>query len=116
MTEYLLRFLIGGLAVSGFSILGDVLRPKSFAGIFGAAPSIALTTLCMAIAAQGIAYAALEARSMAIGAAALAIYSAGVCWLLEKQRLSALPATAIMVIVWLASALGLKSLLLGTGA
>ena len=38
MTEYLVRFLIGGIAVSLFAVLGDVLRPKSFAGLFGAAP------------------------------------------------------------------------------
>jgi len=42
MLEYLLRFCIGGLAVSGFAILSDIFRPKSFSGLFGAAPSIAL--------------------------------------------------------------------------
>lgn len=29
MTELLLRFLIGGLAVSFFAALGDVLKPKA---------------------------------------------------------------------------------------
>ena len=38
--EFLLRFLAGELAVSIFALLGDVLRPKSFAGLFGAAPSV----------------------------------------------------------------------------
>jgi transposase len=33
------------IAVSAFAALGDTLRPKSFAGLFGAAPSIALATL-----------------------------------------------------------------------
>ena len=42
MTEYLIRFLVGGVVVSAFSMLGDLLRPKSFAGLFGAAPSVAL--------------------------------------------------------------------------
>jgi hypothetical protein len=42
MLEYALRFLAGGIAVSAFAALGDALRPKSFAGLFGAAPSIAL--------------------------------------------------------------------------
>jgi len=45
MLEYVLRFLAGGIAVSAFAALGDTLRPKSFAGLFGAAPSIALATL-----------------------------------------------------------------------
>lgn len=45
MLEYLLRFVIGGFAAAAFAVMGDVLRPKSFAGLFGAAPSIALATL-----------------------------------------------------------------------
>ena len=32
MTEYVLRFIAGGLFVSLFAIIGDVVRPKSFAG------------------------------------------------------------------------------------
>ena len=32
MTEYVLRFIVGGLFVSLFAIIGDVVRPKSFAG------------------------------------------------------------------------------------
>ncbi len=39
MEEYLIRFFAGGLMVSAFAAVGDVLRPKSFAGLFGAAPS-----------------------------------------------------------------------------
>ena len=42
MTEEIIRFLVGGALVSAFAILGDVLKPKSLAGIFGAAPSVAL--------------------------------------------------------------------------
>ncbi len=40
MIEILYRFLIGGLVVSAFALIGDLLKPKSFAGLFGAAPSI----------------------------------------------------------------------------
>ena len=42
MLEYGLRFLAGGIAVSAFAALGDTLRPKSFAGLFGAAPRLPL--------------------------------------------------------------------------
>jgi len=49
MLEYGLRFLAGGIAVSAFAALGDTLRPKSFAGLFGAAPSIALATLLITL-------------------------------------------------------------------
>src|SRR4051794_26826017 len=43
--EYVIRFFIGGLIVSIFAALGDIFRPKSFAGLFDAAPSVALATL-----------------------------------------------------------------------
>lgn len=113
MMEYIIRFFVGGLAVSTFAILGDVLRPKSFAGLFGAAPSIALATLTMAIAQHGAEYASIEARSMILGAVALWFFSAGVCRLMKKHRVSALPATGCMIIGWLVCAFGLQWVLLG---
>jgi hypothetical protein len=36
MEQYLIRFFAGGLMVSAFAAVGDVVRPKSFAGLFGA--------------------------------------------------------------------------------
>jgi len=56
------RFIVGGLLVSFFAVIGDGLKPKSFAGLFGAAPSVALATLALAILVDGKDYAALEAR------------------------------------------------------
>jgi hypothetical protein len=47
MAEALIRFMIGGIFVSVFAVLGDVLKPKRFAGLFGAAPSVALATLIL---------------------------------------------------------------------
>ena len=73
--EFAWRFLIGGLVVSAFSFAGDLIRPQSLAGVFGAAPSVALATLGMAVAGHGGAYAALEERSMLVGAVALACYN-----------------------------------------
>jgi hypothetical protein len=57
-------FIVGGLFVSAFAVLGDVLKPKSFAGLFGAAPSVALATLILTIYSRGPDFAAAEARSM----------------------------------------------------
>jgi len=31
--------------VSAFAVIGDLFKPKSFGGLFGAAPSVALATL-----------------------------------------------------------------------
>jgi hypothetical protein len=103
--ELLIRFLIGGTAVSLFAMLGDAIRPKSFAGIFGAAPSIALATLVLTAHSEGLSYAATEARSMIIGAAAFLIYayvSSRVMW--SSGRSPAL-VTLSGLGLWLAAAL-----------
>ena len=109
--DYLVRFLIGGLIVSAFAILGDVLRPKSFAGLFGAAPSVALATLSLTLAKHGPDYVSLEGRSMVIGAFALAAYSAAVCQLLSRFRWSALAATTCSLVLWTALAVGTEQIL-----
>jgi hypothetical protein len=111
--EFVIRFVAGGLVVSTFAILGDVLRPKSFAGIFGAAPSVALATLGLALWNDGSGYAATEARSMILGAFALAVYSFTVCQFLMRLRWSALAATASSISIWLIAAFSLKYLALG---
>jgi hypothetical protein len=111
--EYLMRFLAGGIIVSGFAVLGDILRPKSFAGLFGAAPSVALATLCLALAKEGSEYVSIEGRSMILGALALALYSFAVCQLLKRSRWSALAATTTAVALWLVVAIGSKHLLIG---
>jgi hypothetical protein len=80
--EYVIRFVAGGMLVSAFAALGDMLRPKSFAGLFGAAPSVALATLGPAFWRQGGSYVAIEGRSMVLGAIALAAYGFVVCQLL----------------------------------
>ncbi|MBV9561415.1 MAG: DUF3147 family protein [Bradyrhizobium sp.] len=107
MTEYLVRFLLGGVVVSAFAMLGDVLRPKSFAGLFGAAPSVALATLGIAVYQHGARYAALQGYSMMAGALALALYGVVVCQLLVRAHFRALPVTLLALVVWLSAAFGL---------
>jgi hypothetical protein len=105
--DYIARFLIGGVAVSAFALLGDILRPKSFAGLFGAAPSVALATLGIALVQHDAGYAATQGRAMMWGAIALLVYSIVVCQLLMRHRWNALSATLIALLVWLAVAFGL---------
>lgn len=111
--EYLLRFLAGGLAVSIFALLGDILRPKSFAGLFSAAPSVALATLALAFSEHGPTYVATEARSMAIGAIALALFSATTCQLLMRLQWRAWAASMAAILAWLGVAFGLLQLVPG---
>jgi hypothetical protein len=111
--DYIIRFIAGGAVVLVFAVLGDLLRPKSFAGLFGAAPSVALATLTLAFWKEGPAYVAVEGRSMVLGALALALYSIVVCQLMVRARMSALPATICATAVWLTGALSLKHMLVG---
>jgi hypothetical protein len=111
--DYAVRFLVGGLVVSAFAVLGDVLRPKSFAGLFGAAPSVALATLTLANLKHGSAYAAVEGRSMVLGALALLFYCIVVCQILVRFRFSAVAATGSALAVWVLVAFGLKQLVVG---
>ena len=84
MLEYGLRFLAGGIAVSAFAALADTLRPKSFAGLFSAAPSIALATLLITLSQKGAAFVALEGRSMIVGPSRLP-FTAGPCACCSKN-------------------------------
>ena len=106
--QLLIRFLIGGLIVSLFAVIADVLKPKSFAGLFGAAPSVAVATLGLTVMNEGIAYATLEARSMVLGAVAMLLYAAGCSYLIGKRGVRAAPASIGMLAGWLLIAMALK--------
>lgn len=84
-----------------------MLKPVSFAGLFGAAPSIALATLGLTIASKGRIYAADECRSMMLGAIALGAYCWLVSCLLVRHKLPAPRVTSLFILFWLAAALGL---------
>lgn len=107
MKVILIRFLIGGIAVSVFAILGDLFKPKSFAGLFGAAPSIALATLGLTVASDGRHYAATETNSMIAGAIAFFVYASCVSWILMRGRFTALWVTVSALPVWAVIAFGL---------
>jgi hypothetical protein len=107
VSDALARFLIGGLVVSAFATVGGLFKPTSFAGLFGAAPSVALATLALTISKQGKAFAASECRSMMVGAAGLCLYSILVSQLLSRFRLSALSGTLFALPLWFLTAFGL---------
>ena len=107
MVQLVFRFLAGGLIVSLFASLADVLKPKSFAGLFGAAPSVGLATLALTVAADGKTYASIEARSMTAAALAFLAYACITCRLMMRFRWRALPASVATLVVWMAVSLGL---------
>jgi hypothetical protein len=105
--DILIRFLVGGLIVSAFALAGGLFKPISFAGLFGAAPSVALATLTLVIVKDGRSYASEECRSMIAGAVALGVYSLAVVQLLMKFRLSAPISTLASMLLWFVVAFAL---------
>jgi hypothetical protein len=101
MSEYVIRFLVGGAVVSFFAVLSEVFRPKSFAGLFGAAPSIALATIGVTIAHKGRAYAGVETHGMIFGAVGFFCYACLASWLLMRFKGRALMVTTVLLPVWL---------------
>jgi hypothetical protein len=106
MLDLLVRFAIGGLVVSLFAIVGDLFKPKSFGGLFGAAPSVAIATLSLTTYKEGWLFAGVEARSMILGAVALLAYAQYVCWVMMRRRQRALRSTLVALPVWFAVAFG----------
>ncbi|HEX8817846.1 MAG TPA: DUF3147 family protein [Terriglobales bacterium] len=107
MIQVIIRFLVGGTVVSAFALMGDVLNPKSFSGLFGAAPSVALATLSLTVATEGPCYAATEARSMIAGATAFFIFASLVSRILMRYQVKALWVTLGAMPLWFAVAVGL---------
>src|ERR1700740_498910 len=107
MSQILVRFLVGGAVVSAFAMIGDLLKPKSFAGLFGAAPSVALATLGLAITTEGASYPATESRSMMAGAIAFMAFASCVSWVMMRYKVSALLVTICSIPLWFGVAFGL---------
>lgn len=105
--DLLIRFLVGGAVVCVFALIGELFKPKSFAGLFGAAPSVAIATLALTISTKGAGYASIEARSMVLGAVALAVYAAVVSRRLMQGHASTRWVTLGSMAVWFAAAFGL---------
>jgi hypothetical protein len=106
-SDLTVRFFIGGAAVSLFAILGDLFKPKSFGGLFSAAPSIALASLALALSKHGGSYASVEGKSMMAGALAFYVYSQVVSWCLLRYEFNASRVGSIAISLWFVFAFGM---------
>jgi hypothetical protein len=79
-----------------------VLKPKRFAGLFSAAPSVAIASLLIAAYAVGLSETKQDARSMIVGAVAMILAALPGLPLLE--RLSALRTASCIAGFWFATA------------
>jgi len=100
-----LKALVGGLAVVAFSLIGQAGHPKRFAGLFSAAPSVALASLATTIIARGSGAAVPYAQGMLIGCAGMLAYCLVSLYLIE--RLHAMVGSILAWLAWFAVAGGL---------
>jgi uncharacterized membrane protein (GlpM family) len=98
--DVLLRALIGGVVVSLFAILGDVIQPTSLGGTTAAAPAIALASMGLMLHKEGVGYTAIEARSMVAGAVAFFVYATLVSYVQMRRRPRALVSASLLMPVW----------------
>src|SRR2546429_5461168 len=101
ISSLLLKAVFGGLAVVAFSLVGHAGHPKRFAGLFSAAPSVAVASLAITAVVKGADGAVPYARGMLIGSAGMLAY--GVVSLYLIQRLHPLLGS---ILAWLAPLLG----------
>lgn len=104
------KAVVGGTVVCAFAAIGEFLRPRGLAGIFAAAPSVALASLAVTSAATGAGSAASQATAMAAGAGALAVYC--LVGIESVKRFGGLQGSIAAMIPWLAVAIGLWAVVL----
>lgn len=114
--ELLVRFLIGGGVVAAFATIAEGLKPKTFAGLFGAAPSVAIASLALSFAEKGPAYVATQMSGMMVGALALTVYGCLCVFATKRSQIAVWLGAALGWLAWLAVALTIWWLLGGTKA
>lgn len=93
------RVLAAGVLVCVFALIGELVKPKQVAGIFSAAPSIALASLLVLVVAGSHAELRSDLRAMAAGA--VAFVAASAVSALAIRRTGALGASVLEIAVWL---------------
>ena len=94
--------LAGGSLVTAFALLAEGLKPKRFAGLFGAAPAVALAGMIVVLLDKGSHAVHENAVGMIAGGVGMVAYAAAVTQLLK--RADARPAIAIALVAWAALA------------
>src|SRR5579862_383291 len=97
-----LKGLAGGLLVVSFALRSEMLEPKRFSGLFGAAPAVALAGLTIVLLDKGHHDAHQNAVGMAAGCAGMIAYAACAVPLLRRHKA---PRAAVMALMgWFALA------------
>jgi uncharacterized membrane protein (GlpM family) len=106
-----IKGLAGGALVCVFALLSQSLAPKRFAGLFSAAPAVALAGLAVVLVDKGAHTAHEQTLGMVAGGAGMIAYAAAVVPLL--RRFGATVASATGLVAWVGvAAVGLLPILL----
>lgn len=97
-----IKGLAGGCLVVAFALLSQGLSPKRFAGLFSAAPAVALAGLTIVLLDKGPHDAHKNAMGMIAGGIGMMAYAATVVALLKRMR--ATLAAAVAMVAWFAVA------------
>jgi uncharacterized membrane protein (GlpM family) len=79
-----LKALIGGVFVVLFASIGGALKPKRFAGLFAAAPAVALASLLLTTVTRGSSAALPLTTGMVIGSVGMIAYCAVALYTVER--------------------------------
>jgi uncharacterized membrane protein (GlpM family) len=97
-----IKAVAGGALVVVFALISEAVSPKRFAGLFGAAPAVALAGLTITVLDKGALDAHESGLGMLAGSAGMVAYAACVVPLLHRLKSNLASATAL--VVWLAVA------------
>lgn len=95
-----MRFALGAVAVSLFSALAELFKPKTFSGILGAAPAVALVSLGLTFEQRGAEVVRDHALGMICGGIGFLAYACACVFTTAKTRLPVWGGAAICWTVW----------------
>jgi hypothetical protein len=90
--------IAGGVGVVVFALIAETLKPKDFAGIFSAGPSIALASLVVTVIMVGSAAAARSADGMVAGGLGMLVFCAFAVQAVRRK--GAIRGVAFVVPAW----------------
>ena len=101
----------GGIFVVAFAVIAQALKPKRFAGLFSAAPSVAIANLLVAVLDKGHGEGSANADGMLIGAVAMTF--ACLAGILLLRRTTAIRGSAALCLAWAVAAAALFAMVTG---
>lgn len=102
--------LAGGLLVVAFALLSEAIKPKRFAGLFGAAPAVAIAGLAVTLLSKGAHDARESSIGMIAGCVGMFCYAAASVSLLKQTR--AITGSALGVVTWIVPTAAVAAFLL----